>query len=172
MKQAKNELSEGEFIVQCDFAENYAFVVQNAAQAFHWNNDQTTIFTVVIYYKEKDEIKHKSIAILSDNLKHDTTAVYQYQTLIIEYMKTHFKPKKIYYFSDGAPQHFKNKYNFTNLLYHKDDFGIFAEWHFHATAHEKGPCDGIGRNLKRLARKASLQRSSQNSILTAAALFE
>lgn len=84
MKQAKNELSEGEFIVQCDFAENYAFVVQNAAQAFHWNNDQTTIFTVVIYYKEKDEIKHKSIAILSDNLKHDTTAVYQYQTLIIE----------------------------------------------------------------------------------------
>ena len=43
-----------------------------------------------------------------------------------------------------------------------------AEWHFFATAHGKGPCDGIGGNLKRLARKASLQGSV---ILNAEALY-
>jgi hypothetical protein len=43
------------------------------------------------------------------------------------------------------------------LAYHKNDFGISAEWHFFATSHGKGPCDGIGGTLKRLARRASLQ---------------
>ena len=51
------------------------------------------------------------------------------------------------------------------------DFGIPAEWQFHATAHGKGPCDGIGGNLKRLAR-ASLQASSKDAILTADALYQ
>ena len=82
------------------FAENYAFVVQNAAQSFHSNNDQATIFTVVIYYKD-----------------------------------------------------------------------IPAEWRFHATAHGKGPCDGIRGNLKRLAARASLQASSKDPIVTADASY-
>ena len=52
------------------------------------------------------------------------------------------------------------------------DFGIPAEWHFHATGHGKGPCDGIGGNLKRLTARASLQDSSKDSILTADALYQ
>ena len=52
------------------------------------------------------------------------------------------------------------------------DFGIPAEWHFHATAHGKGPCEGIGGNLKRLAARASLQASSKDPILTADALYQ
>ena len=48
-KNLKDTLTEGEFLILCDFAENYAFVVQNAARSFHWNNDQATILTVVIF---------------------------------------------------------------------------------------------------------------------------
>lgn len=172
LKNLKDSLKIGEFIVLCDFAENYAFVAQNAAQSFHWNNDQVTIFTTVIYYKEVDELKHRSLAILSDNLNHDTVAVYEFQKIITNHLKENFKATKIFYFTDGAPQHFKNKYNFANLLNHKNEFGIAAEWHFHASAHGKGPCDGIGGNLKRLAARASLQASSKNQILTVAALYQ
>jgi len=32
-----------------------------------------------------------------------------------------------------------------------------AEWHFYATAHGKGVCDGLVGTVKRLAAKASLQ---------------
>ncbi|KAJ8685737.1 hypothetical protein QAD02_021530 [Eretmocerus hayati] len=57
--------------VECNdanhIAENYTFVVQNSAQSFHWNNNQATIFTVVIYYVENGELKHGSLAIISDN---------------------------------------------------------------------------------------------------------
>jgi len=44
---------------------------------------------------------------------------------------------------------------FINLL---QDFKLAAEWHFFPTSHGKGPCDGIGGTLKRLAARASLQR--------------
>ncbi|XP_043462733.1 uncharacterized protein LOC122498838 isoform X1 [Leptopilina heterotoma] len=171
-KNLKSNLNEGDFLIMSDFAENYAYVIQNATQAAHWNNDQTSIFTVIVNYKFENEIKHISMAIISDNLQHDTVAVYVYQQIIIAYLKEHFSPKFIHYFTDGASQHFKNKYNFINLLHHKEDFNISADWNFHATAHGKGPCDGIGGNLKRLAARASLQRSSENQILNAPALYE
>lgn len=168
----KENLEEGEFIVCVDFAENYAFVVQNSTQSFHWNNNQATIFTVVVYYKENKNLKHVSLAVISDNLNHDTVAVYEYQKIVIHYLKSNFTVNKIYYLTDGAGQHFKNKNNMQNLLCHKKDFGISAEWDFYATAHGKGACDGIGANLKRGARRTSLQLSSKNRILTAEDLYE
>ena len=44
-----------------------------------------------------------------------------------------------------------------NLLNHKKDFVIEAEWQFFATSHGKGACDGIGGCVKRNAYRASLQ---------------
>ena len=167
----KKNLHEGEFLICCDFAKNYAFVIQNSTQSFHWNNNQATVFTCVVYYQEKDELKHVSIAIISDNLNHDSIAVHEYQKIIISYLKSNFIMKKIFYLTDGASQHFKNKANFQNLLFHERDFGIPAEWHFHATAHGKGACDGIGANLKGGAKRASLQMSSENHILTPEDLY-
>ena len=111
------------------------------------------------------------MAIISDDLKHDTVAVYEYQKIILNYLKSKFEVQKVYYVSDGARQHFKNKSSFANLIAHEKDFGIPAEWHFHPTAHGKGACDGIGANLKRNAAKYSLQCSHQNRILDATALF-
>ena len=68
------------------------------------------------------------------------------------------KPKKVFYFSDGCAGQYKNCKNFMNLCHHSVDFGFEAEWHFFATSHGKGPCDGVGGLLKRMATKASLQR--------------
>ena len=118
------------------FAENFAFVIQDAAQAFHWNNDQATLFPTVVYYRENNEVKHYCLLGISDYLKHDLVSVYMFQEKIIEHLKEKFTCiEKIYYFSDGAPQQFKNKKNFANLYHHRSDFQIKAEWHFFATAH-------------------------------------
>ena len=51
------------------------------------------------------------------------------------------------------------------------DFGVTVEWHFHATAHGKGAFDGIGANLKRGTKRASLQVSCSNHILTPEELY-
>ena len=34
--------------------------------------------------------------------------------------------------------------SFIKLCYHHKDFGVDAEWHFSATSHGKGACDGVG----------------------------
>lgn len=60
----------------------------------------------------------------------------------------------------------------SNLAHHKEDFDIVADWHFHATAHGKGACDGVGAILKREATCASLQAKPNDAILTSKSLFE
>jgi len=119
-----------------DCSENYSYVCQNASQAFHFNNDQCTVFPVIYYYKENSELKHKSNVFLLESLKHDT--VYTVQTLLIPENKKNVKNlKKVLYMTDGAKQHFKNKFQIANLVHHKHDFNIQAEWHYSATAHVK-----------------------------------
>lgn len=82
------------------------------------------------------------------------------------------KPTKIIYFSDGCAAQYKKRKNFINLCNHETDFGMPAEWHFFATSHGKGPCDGVGGTVKRLAARCSLQRSYDNQILTPRQLYE
>ncbi|XP_017469505.1 PREDICTED: uncharacterized protein LOC108361408 [Rhagoletis zephyria] len=117
------------------------------------------------------KLEHKSMAIISDDLKHDAVAVYEYQKIILNYLKSEFTVAKVYYVSDGARQHFKNKSSFANLMAHETDFDTPAEWHFHPTAHGKGACDGIGANIKRNAAKYSLQCSHQARFIDAIAFF-
>lgn len=168
-KETKNALKVGEFLVVMDYSENYAFTIQNAVQAYHWNNNSATLFPVVIYYKEKDddELKHCSFMGISDCLKHDTVGVHMFQVELIKFLKEKFHEiSKVIYFTDGARSQFKNKKSFANLANHFEDFGIQADWHFFATAHGKGPSDGLGGQVKRLARLASLKMGSESHIIS------
>ncbi|CAM1301229.1 Uncharacterised protein r2_g1101 [Pycnogonum litorale] len=173
LQKQKRELKYGEFLVILDFSENYAFIVQDAAQSFHWNNNQATIHPFVIYFNNGDDIKNISFVIVSESLHHDVTAVHLFQSKFIQFLKNKFNEiQKIIYFSDGCAAQYKNGKNFFNLSQHEKDFGIPAEWNFFATSHGKGPCDGVGGTVKRLAARASLQRTYNQLILTPEQLYE
>ncbi|EFN72189.1 hypothetical protein EAG_00421, partial [Camponotus floridanus] len=75
------------------------------------------------------------------------------------------------YVTDGAKQHFKNRYQMSSLMRHKKDFLVDAEWHCFATAHGKGSCDGVGAIVKREATRASLQASQNKAILDVKGLY-
>ena len=171
-KEIKGNLKDGEYQVIVDYAENYSLTVQDAAPGFHWNNDQATVYNIVIYHKEDSTVKHCSLVIISDCLTHDAIAVYMFHKILISFLRTKFSSvKKIMYFSDGAPQQYKNFKNVINLAYYRKDFDIDAEWHFNATFHGKGPCDGLGATVKRAAIRASLQSVSNQDILSAQDLY-
>lgn len=87
LKEAKLKLKNNEFIVLLDFSENYSSVIQDEVQAHHWSHKQSTIHPFVIYYKENNEILHKSFVVISDHLKHDTSAFYYIQKELIKYLK-------------------------------------------------------------------------------------
>ena len=175
--ECKSALAHGEMVVTVDFSENYSFVLQDAAQGYHWNNSQATIHPFVAYYKDgSDKLCHLSYVVISEALNHDTSAVYLYQKRFIAFLMTFLpsssQPRKITYFSDGAGSQYKNRKNFLNLCHHKEDFGIAAEWHFSATAHGKEACDGVGGTVKRLAARASLQKPYSEQIMTPRQLFD
>lgn len=178
--EKKSLLLDNEVIVQCDFAENYSFVLQDEAQGFHWTNSMATVHPCVIYFNKTDDdgkkvLVHKSVVFISDCLTHNTVLVHLFQKKLIFFLKNELKPnlEKVYYFSDGSAAQYKNRKNFSNLCYHEEDFdGVKAEWHFYATSHGKGACDGVGGTIKRLAAKASLQNPINNQILSPHQLFE
>ena len=113
---------------------------------------------------------------MSECLHHDTTAVHLYQTLNSFF--TEISSSQITATKDcpSFPMvlllNTKTEQNFINLCHHKEDFGISAEWHFSATAHGQGICDGLGGTVKRLAARASLQKSYNDQIMTPRQLYD
>ena len=133
----KSNLSDREFLVIGDFSENYAFIRQDAAQGYHWTNSQATLHPFVFYYKYEGNFCHGSYVLLLECNTHDTIAVHLFQRKLIIFLKVKFEVLKIAYFSDGCAAQYKNCKNLIKLCYHKEDFGIPAEWHFFATSHGK-----------------------------------
>ncbi|KAE8740407.1 hypothetical protein FOCC_FOCC014086 [Frankliniella occidentalis] len=159
LKQLKETLKEGEVVVILDFAQNYLCLIQDAIQSYYWKNDQVTLHPFVAYYIEDGELKKLPLTFVSDYMKHDVQAVYAAQCKLIPFLKARVPNFKIVkYFSDGAASQYKNKFNIYNLSYHETDFGIQAEWHFFATSHGKGVCDGVAGSLKRNAKSASIRK--------------
>jgi len=124
VSQRKDNLSGNEVLVQCDFSENYAYIAQDAAQAFYYNNNLCTVHPAIVYYKCGTELKHCNFIALSDSTTHDTAAVYILKKFLIpEIKKIVSNVKKNIYVTDGAKQHYKNKYQMCNLVHHKEDYG-------------------------------------------------
>ena len=172
LKQLKESLGNESVTVLGDFAENYAFVVQDEVQSFHWSKMYCTVHPVVIYYRDGDALQHRSFCFISDDLDHDTNFVYQMPKELMQVVIAEFpNVKTLEYFSDGCAGQYKNFKNLINLTLHHQDFGLDASWTFFATSHGKSPCDGIGGTVKRLTARASLQRSTFQQILTARDMF-
>ncbi|OXA46124.1 hypothetical protein Fcan01_19102 [Folsomia candida] len=158
----RQNLKPGEIVIWGDFSENYSPVIQNAVQSEYFSHKQITLHPFTIYWNVNQEVKMKSITVISDCTTHDTNSFYAFQTklvpkLVAEFAAAQIKITKIYYVSDGSAAQYKNRKNFCNLYHHLKDFGIIAEWNYGATAHMKGPQDAQGGIAKRRARTASLQ---------------
>ena len=166
-KHIKENLSDGEILVICDFSENYSFVIQDEIQSFHWNNNQVTLHPFVAYFTQNGNFQHFSYVAISESIEHDVIAVHLFQKMFIEFLKEKVpNTQKIIYFSNGCAAKYKNCKVFLNLCYHRDDFGLEADWNFFATSHGKGPSDGVGGIVKRLVSRAILQRPMHDQILT------
>lgn len=158
LEELKSNLKTGECVVLMDFAQNYSHVVQNSIQSQFFSMRQTTLHPVVIYWKQNDELLHKSFVYVSDVMKHDTIFVYCVQQKLMEEIKKVLPTvNRIHYYTDGCASQYKSKKYFLNLLHHLNDFGIHATHHFHATSHGKGPIDGVGGTSKREVYQASMK---------------
>lgn len=121
---------------------NETFPIQSA----HWSHTQVTVYTVVVWTISGTY----SFVILSDYLSHDKYAVCHFNNLIISAIRERMNEnlEVIDIFSDGAAQHFKQRYTFYSATLHLQQ-GLKINWHFFATSHGKGAVDGVGGTVKR-----------------------
>lgn len=159
--EKKQSLMPGiEIMAQVDFAEKFSCFVPGAPQSVYWDSALVTIcpFDITIINQDTQEVEKEPYIFISNVTNQNTAAVYVFQQKLVERLKAKYPGfKKLIYLSDGCAGQFKNRYNFKNLCMHEKDFGIKAEWHFCATCHGKGPCDGHGGCIKRLAMTASIR---------------
>jgi hypothetical protein len=158
LKATKKNLQEDEYVVICNFSENSAFIVQNSIQAYYWSNNQASLHPFVCYYKLNREEHHFCFVVISNIMHHDTVAVYLYQTMFMNHLKTKLPNTKKNSISPmGLLSSIKiAKFSLisatTTLILTLKLSEIISRLHY-----GKGPCDGIGGTVKRLAAKASLQ---------------
>jgi hypothetical protein len=56
LKELNCYLQSDEFVVFCNFIENYSFTSQDEIQRFHWNNAQATIHPSAMHFKTSDAL--------------------------------------------------------------------------------------------------------------------
>jgi hypothetical protein len=93
LKELKCNLQSREFVVLCDFAENYSFVLQDEAQGFHWNNAQATIHPFVIYFKKAYALntEHENLVMISECWKHDSILLHKFQWHLMKFVENIFE---------------------------------------------------------------------------------
>ena len=89
LKTQKENLQHNEAIIVLDFAENCSFVIQDAVQGFNWENSQSTLHPLVVYYASPNNIlEFLSICVVSDHQSHNQSAVHASLACALSFVKT------------------------------------------------------------------------------------
>ena len=155
----KSEMKENETIIQVDFSENYVLKYAEETQAMHFGASkvQLSLHTGVQYLFHANTGKTfvKSFGTASTSLDHGAHAVWAHLTPILRQMSRD-QPgiDTVHFVSDGPSAQYRNRFNaFLLVSYLKDLCPAVkrATWNFSEAGHGKGPMDGVGGTLKRVA---------------------
>lgn len=99
-----------------------------------------TVHPFCVHWWDADnrKLRYKTYCVISNEITHDANTFHVFRMAVMKVMKDDpMLPliERIYYISDGAGSQYKNFKNFANLMFHKQDFDVDAEWIFTATAH-------------------------------------
>lgn len=162
LKKLKESLGEHEAILHVDFAENFNIKQQKEIMSAHFKQSeksQVTIYIAIVYMPNNK----MSFAIVSDCLSHDKYSVAAFnRKLLTEATKCMPGLKTLHVFSDGAAGQFKNRFTLSLLTEPVllNDSIEDMDWSFFATAHGKGPIDGIGGTVKRVVWRRILREQA------------
>jgi hypothetical protein len=153
----KANLSDNEVLVHIDYSENWTIKKLNAVQSAHFgaSMEQITLHTGVAYFSNG---RIMSFCTLSDNSDHGPAAVWSHLLpILIHIMETSDRIEVLHVLSDGPTTQYRNRFNFFLCSVIPNLFGIkMTWWNFTEAGHGKGPADGVGAAIKRLADRCVL----------------
>ncbi|KAI8432593.1 hypothetical protein MSG28_013580 [Choristoneura fumiferana] len=151
-KKCKDNLTDQEILLHCDFSENYACKLAEEVQALHFgaSKRQISLHTGVFYAKDDDKAP-TSFCTISPNTNHSPGAIWAHLAPVIQLIKDKYpKVTTLHFYSDGPTTQYRQKKNFYLINKTVSQFGFEkATWSFFEASHGKGAADGIGGATKR-----------------------
>ena len=100
-----------------NFAENYQFLVQYEILSYHWSKEYCALHPLLVYFIDGDgNIQHNSLCFISHDNNHNTNFAYKMQTILVNYLIENLPiADKIFYFSGGCAEQYKNHKNVIDL---------------------------------------------------------
>lgn len=162
-------LKDGEVVCVVDFQERLQLKAQDEVQSQHWDQDATTIFPCIIYFKWGGRVWAYSFMILSDDMSQDNAWVQYVMSNLLKddipalLRKIGAPPiNRAIIFTDNCAKQFKCRFHFGWVA----DAGIKAfdsvgtptgerlhiEHHYFGPCHGKNPSDGEGGAAKNYAK--------------------
>ncbi len=159
VKKLKENLPLNHCLIQMDFAENYYCQEHSEIQSGYFGEKVgVMLHPCVIYYNSVKGLIHKSVVFISSRAVHDKYMVFAIIKKLIPLVKD-FIPDllHVHYYTDSPVSQYRNRYMFYLILCHPSLLQVTASWDYSEAGHGKGPCDGVGGTVKRMADQAVKQ---------------
>lgn len=157
LKKVRENLKEGELLLQIDFSQNYICKLGTEVQSMHFgaSKKQVSLHTGVMHYIDKEEVVCKSFCTVADNLDHQCHAVWAHMRPVLEDAAERLPlTHTVHIFSDSPSSQYRNKGNLYLMRVMLPKFfknlKVFT-WNFSEPGHGKGSMDGVGGAIKRTA---------------------
>lgn len=161
MRFLKQILPEDHLVIQMDFSENYTCRSFEEVQSGYWGAEGVTLHPCVVYYTEGKELRHKCYVIVSDELSHGAATIFAILKSLHSILRTLVPTYNfVHYYTDSPTSQYRNKSIFQIVAKHSSLFASSAAWNYFEAGHGKGPCDGVGGTIKRLADDAIKRESA------------
>ena len=157
-RNLKENLKDDEMFLHMDFAENFSCRSLNEIQTAYWNQSMVTLHPIVAYFRDGRELKHQSFVVVSNELTHSSSTVCAFLDQVIPIVKRlKSNLKSIHYWTDSPSSQYRNRFIFSVIANHQSLYNVAARWNYFEAGHGKGPCDGLGGTVKRMADEAIRQ---------------
>lgn len=174
LAKLKKNLKRSEVHVVMDFSENYKCKYASEIQSVHFgaSKKQISMHTGAYYYRTKDgELECVSFCSVSENLRHDASAVWAHLKPVLKHIQDKLPHVKVLHFqSDGPSTQYKNKSNFYLLRHYCKELNLsLGSYTFTTPGHGKSCTDGTRGTVKCLCDRYVLQG---HDVLSAADMIE
>ena len=136
--------------IQMDYPENYSCCYQADISAMYYDRNQISIHPMVIHCQDGDHLQH-----LTEEKQHTIPTTMAFITALQPWLHQLLPNlQTIHDVTDSPSSQYRNKTVTALLAYHQELFNTSASWQWLETGHGKGPCDGVGGAVKKMAENA------------------
>ena len=171
LKTLKDRLPMHQAVIQVDYAENWSTSYAKEIQSAYYNKPQVTLKAIVVKLRdytvlpadpndkdwtpEEDDtgtLYHYNYVGVSDDHTHGFEETFTFIEELIKILRQkHPHLQYVWFVSDSPSSQYRNRYICQMLMDSLNLFKVRCAWMWLESGHGKGPCDGVGGAIKRIA---------------------